>query len=79
MSKPNRPARVKDVTEYWAKPPPESSATLTYWLAQIEAGWKPNSRVRTMNYHDAAEFFGVFIWEYLTVLSPLLHSPQELD
>ena len=29
-----------------------------------------------MGYHEAAEYFGVWIWEYVEVLSPMLQSAQ---
>ena len=72
MSKPHRPPRVKDIQEYWVNPPPEPSLALTHWLQQLDAGWRPNKRIRTMGYHEKAEFFGVFLWEHLNVLSPRL-------
>jgi hypothetical protein len=72
--KPPTPPRVTDVTEYWTSPPPEPSARLPYWQARIEAGWTPNKRINKMGYHEAAEFFGVYIWEYLNVLRPLFEA-----
>lgn len=65
-----------DVTAYWNEPPPAPSAGLVKWLARIEAGWRPNRRIRAMGYHERAEFFGVYIWEYLNVLYPMLKNQE---
>jgi hypothetical protein len=69
VSKSNVPPRVKDVTEYWTKPPPEPSARLLYWRERFAKGWRPNIRIAKMGYHEKAEFYGVYIWEYLNELT----------
>lgn len=61
-----------DVTTYWLSPPPKPSAQLQKWTAKIQAGWKPNRRLRSMGYEEAADYYGVYIWEYLNVLMKLL-------
>ena len=61
-----------DRYEYWGKPPPEPSARLLWWLDQIEAGWRPNRFYRRLGYDEGAERFGVYIWEYLNVIRPVL-------
>jgi hypothetical protein len=72
-------SRVKDIETYWSDPPPERSPRCTEWLTKIEAGWKPNRRVRQRDDYGSAEFFGVWLWEYLYVLSPaLLGQPPGL-
>ena len=38
----------------------------------IKAGWKPNRRISGMGYDDSAHFFGVYVWEYINVLSSLI-------
>lgn len=70
------PPRVADIQAYWTDPPPEPSARCTWWRERISAGWRPNKRVSAMGYHEAAEYFGVWIWEYVEVLSPMLQSAQ---
>jgi hypothetical protein len=65
---------VADVTLYWKEPPPEPSPRLLEWLDRLKSGWCPNKRVRTLGYHEAAKFFGVYIWEYLRVLQPVLYK-----
>lgn len=70
--KPPAPPRVEDVMFYWSYPPPEPSARCIWWLLRIHSGWIGNKRTRCLGYHPAAEYFGVFIWEYLYVLSPEL-------
>lgn len=75
MSLKNIPSRVKNVETYWTEPPPEQSARCTFWINCINNnGWRPNRRVSTMGYSERTRFFGVYIWEYLNVLSPLLQS-----
>lgn len=67
-----------DQYAYWENPPPEASPRLQYWKDKIASGWRPNKRVRKMGYDNSAEFFGVYMWEYLHVISPLLYewAPQ---
>ena len=68
---PNRPPRVPDVEDYWGDPPPGMSERCAYWVRQFARGWAPNRRVRREGYYSAAEWYGVYLWEYLHVLSPL--------
>lgn len=68
---PPKPPRVDDVQRYWTRPPPERSARCAWWAAKIQAGWRRNRRLGGMGYHEAARFFGVYIWEYINVISPL--------
>lgn len=76
--KPPAPPRVFDHYAFWRDRPPEQSARCTWWLARIAAGWRPNARVSAMGYDDKAEFFGVWMWEYLNVLYPVLAGlPRE--
>ncbi|MBV8093618.1 MAG: hypothetical protein JO110_10350 [Acetobacteraceae bacterium] len=65
-----------DITEYWTEPPPTPSPRLQQWLARIRSGWRPNKRIRTLGYHEAAEFYGIYIWEYLNVIRPALQERQ---
>jgi hypothetical protein len=71
------PARVKDHYEYWANPPPILSAKCTYWLVRIRNGWKRNNRILKMGYDESAEFFGVYIWEYINILTPELRRNED--
>ncbi len=64
--------RVDHVERYWTSPPPEPSKRCLYWRMKIIAGWRGNSRIRGMGYYESAEYFGVYIWEWLHDLSPLL-------
>lgn len=68
------PPRVKDVTAYWVDRPPAPSARCLAWLDRIESGWRRNRRIKSMGYHESAEYFGVCIWEWLNVLRPALGS-----
>ncbi len=68
---PAGPPRV-DRYLYWEKEPPQPSERCRWWVERIKGGWKPNRRIGTMGYNASAEWFGVYIWEYLHVLWPLL-------
>lgn len=67
-----KPARVDDRYRYWSDAPPELSPRCLYWLRQIERGWRPNRRIGGEGYDAAAEWYGVYIWEYLNALLPAL-------
>lgn len=71
--RPPAPPRV-DHYAYSTDAPPERSARAAWWVARFEAGWRPNKRVRKMGYDTSAEYFGVYIWEYINVLSPLMNA-----
>jgi hypothetical protein len=62
----------REVERYWLEPPPESSPRLSHWLAKVAAGWQPNRRISGMGYYEAAEWYGVYIWEWLNVLRPAI-------
>ncbi len=66
------PARVDNVESYWTRPPPDPSRKCVWWQHRIRLGWRPNRRIRSLGYYSAAEFYGVYIWEYLNVICPLL-------
>lgn len=59
------------VTDYWGEPPPEPSPRLSEWIQKFNDWWKPNRRIRQMGYHKSAEFYGVYIWEYINVIRPM--------
>lgn len=59
---------------YWTDPPPQPSEALKKWLTKINNGWHPNSRISGMGYDESADFYGVYIWEYLHVIAPLLRG-----
>lgn len=63
-----------EVTRYWLDPPPEPSLKLGKWIAKLKARWRPNRRIRSMGYHEAAEYYGVYIWEYINVISPIVNQ-----
>lgn len=66
-----------DRYQYWTEPPPSPSAGLKKWLAKIEAGWRPNRRIGGMGYDEASQFYGVYIWEYLNIIQPLLWAHRK--
>ena len=76
MGKP-RPPRVANVSEYLSHPPPALSARCRSWCLRFEEGWRENRRIGEMGYHCSAEYYGVYIWEYLHVLRPWLKALEE--
>lgn len=66
----------KEIERYWMEPPPEPSPQLAKWMAKIKAGWTPNRRIGSLDYYSSAEFFGVYIWEYLNVIRPALYETE---
>jgi hypothetical protein len=73
-----KPAAVDDHYRYSDSAPPELSARCHYWVRQIERGWLPNRAWRTEGYDTASEsLYGVYIWEYLNVLMPLVVEAME--
>jgi hypothetical protein len=68
------PPRVSNCDEYWADPPPTRSARCAWWVERIEAGWRPNRRIATLSYEAAAPYYGVWMWEWIHVLHPLLQQ-----
>jgi hypothetical protein len=73
---PVKPARVADCYRYWVDPPPELSERCSYWVAQIERGFVPNRKWRSAGCATAASLFGVYVWEYVNVLCPLLSGAR---
>lgn len=66
------PPRVVNIDVYWTNPPPEPSQRCIWWEHRIKDGWRRNKRIGKMGYHESAAYFGVYIWEWLNVLAPLL-------
>lgn len=74
------PPRVDSIETFWSERPPSPSPRLVYWLERIADGWRPNRRVRIRGYDASAHYFGIYIWEELHVMSPVLyHRVGELD
>lgn len=79
MSAPNKPPRVPRY-EYWVNAPPALSKRCVYWLGAFARGWRPNRRTTSCGYDESAQRYGVYIWEYLYVISPTLAgAPLEPD
>jgi hypothetical protein len=74
--KPQAPPRV-DPHAYWTSPPPEPSARCVWWQDRIRAGWRRNRRIASLGYSEAADHFGVYLWEWLEVLGPMLREVEE--
>ena len=70
--KPPAPSRVGCIEDFWITSPPKLSDRCTWWVARIEAGWRPNRRISGAGYSGSAAYYGVYIWEYLNVISPRL-------
>lgn len=72
-----KPPRVADVMRWWGDQPPRRSARCSFWLAQIRRGWLPNRRWASQGYHNSAEMYGVWIWEYLHDIAPAIRAERE--
>lgn len=69
-----KPPKVEEVETYWGDPPPEPSERCLYWVRQVRRGWLPNKYISREGYHTSAEWYGVWIWEYLHILSPMINE-----
>lgn len=72
-----KPPPVGDRYTYWAHPPPEVSGRAQWWLRQIDRGWRPPRRIRVECYDCSAEWYGIYIWEYLNLLAPAMGHREE--
>lgn len=72
-----KPPAVADETRFWRDPPSERSVACKYWARQISRGWLPNRRISRMGYSVAAQWYGVYIWEYLHVLYPMIEATRK--
>ena len=69
-----RPPRVQEVEDHWGDLPPEPSPRCAWWVARIRGGWQPNRRISSLGYYGSAEWYGVWIEEYLSVIGPLVRG-----
>lgn len=76
LEKPKPPRIPDDEERYWGQPPPTPSERCVYWVRQIERGWLPNRHISMNGYHTSAIWYGVYIWEYLNILYPLIESKR---
>lgn len=72
-----KPPPVDDRYRFWLEAPPEPSPRCLYWLRQIARGWRPNRFIQGHDYDSSAEWYGIYIWEYVNAVSPELarHRP----
>lgn len=76
---PRVPYAVYD--KHWAhdNPPEHISPRCAWWMDQIVRGWRPNRRLRAECYDCSAGWYGVYIWEYLHLISPALDAHEGRD
>lgn len=72
------PPRVADRYRYWTDPPPARSDRCRAWEARIRHGWRMPKWVQGKGYDPMAGYFGVYVWEWLNVLSPLYDATARL-
>ncbi|MCQ4148697.1 hypothetical protein [Rhodococcus qingshengii] len=72
-----RPLPVVEVEDWWIDAPPQLSTRCEYWVRQIVRGWLPNRRIAGEGYYSSAIWYGVWIWEYLNVIYPLVATERE--
>jgi hypothetical protein len=70
---------VNHVEGHWQARPEVLSQRCVYWVRQILRGWRPSRRISGEGYYAAAEWYGVFLWEYLHVLFPLLNALERVQ
>lgn len=73
------PPRVSSVELFWSDPPPAPSPRCLWWCLRIHRGWRPNKRLRGKGYYELAEFYGVWIYDYIHVIYPLIKSMRVFD
>jgi hypothetical protein len=69
-----KPAPVTGPYDYSGQEPPEQSERCRWWLAQIGRGWRPNRHIRRHCTDCAAEWYGVWMWEYVHRIRPALEG-----
>lgn len=72
------PARVENVEKFWFAASPEISPRCVWWINRIQHGWKGNKRTRVLGYDEGARYFGVYIYEYVNFIYPLLKEQAEI-
>lgn len=74
----HKPPRVDDVQRFWADRPPVLSERCRYWVRRYREGsWRPNKYVRMESYYTRAEVLGIYIWENIHVIAPLVREYEE--
>lgn len=74
---PSKPSKVANHYDYWAEAPEDLSPRCAYWVLQIGNGFRPNRRWQMEGYDTSAQLYGVYIWEYLHVIYPLLDGLKD--
>ncbi len=60
-----------DIYKYTNVPPPVNSPRLLPWIKRIQMGWSFPKHVKYEGYSTKTQYFGVYVWEYQNVLSPM--------
>lgn len=67
-----KPPPVRNHYDFWGDPPDERSARCAWWVRQIDRGWRPNRAIESHCYDCSAQWYGIWIWEYVNVIAPKL-------
>lgn len=71
----HKPLPVGNVMLYWLDQPPEPSDRCLYWRRRYSEGsWSPNRWLARQDNHGRALWLGVYIWEAVHVLGPLINE-----
>lgn len=74
----HKPPAVNDIQQCWTTPPPELSPRVEYWLRRVaDDDWRPNKYLLREDYYGASTWLGVYIWEWINLLRPLLAELEE--
>ncbi len=71
-----QPSAVTDVFDFIDRQPPGRSARCEWWVQRISLGESPDWEIRTSWCAEAAERLGVWVWEYVNVIYPLIKEEQ---
>lgn len=74
-----KPPPVEDIYKYWADPPPELSDRCKWWIRQMVNGWRPNRHMRGECSDCSAEWYGIYLWEFINVICVVLKNGRFAD
>lgn len=73
-----KPPPVDDSYRYWGDAPPELSDRCLWWVRQISRGWQPNKHIRRECRDCSAQWYGVYLWEFINVIYPALKDMEKV-
>lgn len=65
-----------DTYAFVREAPPEPSAGLLKWQRRAREGFVRNRRLGSLGYANSADYFRVYVWEWLNVLQPMFAANE---